>query len=380
MLLSHRVKQGVINAALVVGSTVLALIFAALVMEVVLRIVSPSSVLSRRVPLRPHFKKELKVNIPGISPTGMHSTNKWGLRGDEPPDEWTRFYTIVTIGGSTTQDFHIDDRKTWSYRLQEYLRETCPKSFLDKCPRVWVGNGGTCGQSTRAHIMFMEDVISKIRPDAVILLVGINDLGFSISREARERGNHWDELHWKMKLCLNSWLIQVLYIWKKILLDKVHVVEFSVARRTFEPRPLAGKPMPVPEDPRELLVGLDEYRANLRKIITIGKALNVRMLFLTQPTLTEDNDYWRSMDGGFFWIEHPDRTLSAAGAYRLLNEYNKTLMEVCAEQRVECFDLASAVPHEDQYFTDTVHFSERGADLVAQKVAEYLSASPGSPQ
>jgi lysophospholipase L1-like esterase len=283
----------------------------------------------------------------------------------------------VTIGGSTTQDFFLDDRKTWSYRLQEYLRERCPKSFQPKCPHVWVGNGGTCGQSTRAHIMLMEDVISKIRPDAVILLVGINDLGFSISLDQREQGNFFDELHWKMKLYLNSRLVQVLYIWKRVLLDKAHVVEFSVARNTYERRPLLGVPMAVPEDPRELLVGLDEYRANLQKIIRIGKSLTMRMIFLTQPTLTEDNEYWRTIEGVFYWVQTPKNLLSAAGAWRLLDAYNRELIAVCAQEGVECFDLAAAVPHRDEYFIDPVHFTERGADLVARKVAEYLNASSG---
>ena len=39
---------------------------------------------------------------------------------------------------------------------------------------------------------------------------------------------------------------------------------------------------------------------------------------------------------------------------------------------VECFDLASSILHSDLYFYDPVHFTEKGAELTAKRVAEYL--------
>jgi len=99
------------------GSTIFALISS----EFILRIISPPSPFSPLVPLRPHHKMELHVNLKGISPVVSNSTNKWGLRGEEPPSEWEKYYTIVTIGGSTTQCFYLDNYKTWPYLLQEKL-------------------------------------------------------------------------------------------------------------------------------------------------------------------------------------------------------------------------------------------------------------------
>ena len=67
--------------------------------------------------------------------------------------------------------------------------------------------------------------------------------------------------------------------------------------------------------------------------------------------------------------------MSAATIWNFLNIYNKELMKTCGIENVECFDLASAIPHNDLYFYDTAHFTERGAELVAEKVAEFLKGS-----
>lgn len=117
-------------------------------LEVVLRIVSPPSPFSPLVALRPENRMELHVNLRGVSPVAFHSTNSWGMRGPEPPRDWDARHTIITVGGSTTQCFYLDDHKTWPCLLGEKLH--------DPYPDVWVGNGGLDGHTTRAHIIFMQ--------------------------------------------------------------------------------------------------------------------------------------------------------------------------------------------------------------------------------
>lgn len=209
------------------------IIFSLIVLEIVLRLVSPPSPFSPLLPLRPHDKMELHVNLRGVSPTAMHTTNKWGFRGPEPPGDWENHYTIVTIGGSTTACHYLDDHKTWPYLLSEKLR--------DKYPNVWVGNGGLDGQTTRAHIIFMEEAISQLKSKTVIVLAGANDMGFSIGDDKSLHGSPWDNVNsWKLSIFAHSRLAQVLYIWKRILLDDVTVVK-KAGHGNLVPTPLAGK-------------------------------------------------------------------------------------------------------------------------------------------
>src|ERR1051326_1127952 len=60
--------------------------FSLALIEVALRIVSPASVFGSGLPLRPHNRMILHLNnLHGVSPEAVNSTNKWGMRGDEPP-------------------------------------------------------------------------------------------------------------------------------------------------------------------------------------------------------------------------------------------------------------------------------------------------------
>ena len=138
------------------------------------------------------------------------------------------------------------------------------------------------------------------------------------------------------------------------------------------PQPLKEREMDLPKDLKTLLPSLDEYRANIREIARIGKSLNTRVIFLTQPMLFDDTEYWREILGEFYWIKKTTYTMSAATYWRLLDIYNEELIKTCKIMNVECFDLASSILHSDLYFYDPVHFTEKGAELTAKRVAEYL--------
>ncbi len=267
------------------------------------------------------------------------------------------------MGGSTTQCFYLDDHETWPSLLQSKLKATGWN--------VWIGNGGLDGHSTRGHIVFMEDLVSKIRPDAVILLVGINDLQYSLDEERRLHGSRYDRTSWLTVVYRRSRLAQTLYAWGQVFLGRAVLVRRS-GHGNFEPRPVTGAAPAIPGDIRTLLPGLPEYRANLERIIELARTSGVRPIFLAQPLLFEDSEYWRRVQGGFYWVSTKRPPLPAATYWRMLDVYNRELLAVCARVRVECFDLAAQVPHSPEYFYDAAHFTENGAELVAQRVAEFL--------
>jgi len=341
-------------------------IFSLIILECMARIVSPAKPYHVLLPFFADSRREVHINLGGLSRVAIQSTNGWGLRGDEPPlSEWKKYLTIVTIGGSTTQCFFIDDHKTWPYLLQEELKRRYPK--------VWVGNGGLLGHTTRAHIIFMKEIIPQIKPDIVILLVGANDLGFSLSENRQDCGSRFDDYKssWKRSLISKSRLIQILSIWK-LRLFKDAYIEKRQGPEKFIPQPLKGAPTPLPDDLKIALPCLSQYRKNIEEIINLGKSMKVRVIFLTQPSLFDDTPYWRNMEGGFYWIKKPAAKFSAATHWRLLDIYNQELIEVCKTKDIEYLDLASLIPHSDLYFYDSVHFTEKGAELVAQKIFEFL--------
>lgn len=125
-----------------------------------------------------------------------------------------------------------------------------------------------------------------------------------------------------------------------------------------------------------LLPSLPEYRANLKRLGALARELGARAVFLTQPILYGTDSAWASREARTLRIEGRDYRISAATERRLLERFNATTLEVCAEDGLECLDLAARIPPDSLFFYDEGHFTDSGAALAAEAIAGYLSALP----
>ncbi len=355
-------KESFFRTVLTLVAMTVAAIFSIFIAEIFFRYIFPLPPFRTTIPLRPNVKLILETDLRGVSSNGSYSTNSWGFRGDEAPMNRDEYLTIITIGGSTTQCFYLDDHKTWPWLLQQYLKES-------GITRVWVGNGGIDGQTTRAHIRFMEEIIPVIKPKVVIVMAGINDLGlalkgypnFLLESPHDKRGTA--ALDWVYS---RSSLIRFLYVWKSIIIDKAPVVK--QAHRSSKPKPLASKDEKCPTIPQR---PLDQYEQNITTIIGRAREAGVRLIFLTQPLLYDDSDYWRGYEGMYtgFSTTYP---ISAACLRRYLNVYNEMLVSVCRHYDCEYLELHKIMPCSDDFFYDACHFTEAGADFVARQCLRFF--------
>jgi lysophospholipase L1-like esterase len=354
------VKTSKLRRFLVLGY---ASLFAWILLEVALYVVLPRPKFDTRLPFYPHLQHERdSIHLNGLSTSSTLTTNTWGFRGDEPPDDWDDYFTIVAVGGSTTHDRYLDDDLTWTALLQDHLTQTSE--------HVWVGNAGIAGHTTRGHILVMEEVITQIRPDMVVLLVGINDMGLSTSDEYRTQGSPHDQNRQPfLRYVLgHSRLFHMAERFYQIYFTGA--VKVNDAYRNFEPEPIdPALETQLPDDLREALPQLPEYRDNLNRIIDIAQSIDAEILIMTQPSLFEDTDEWRALQGTSYFIQNQRYELNAADWWRLLDQYNQVTLDVCEARQVACYDLASQIPHSLDYFFDVAHFTEAGAALVAESVA-----------
>jgi hypothetical protein len=56
----------------------------------------------------------------------------------------------------------------------------------------------------------------------------------------------------------------------------------------------------------------------------------------------------------------------------MLDIFNQTTLEVCAERDIICYDLASNIAHSEENFYDFVHFTEMGSRRVGEQVAQVI--------
>jgi lysophospholipase L1-like esterase len=317
--------------------------------------------------------------FPGVSSVSHFRTNEFGLRGPSLPSG-KDIYKIITVGGSTTLCLMLDDQKTWPQQLMNVMNDH------EKRLSVWVSNAGVNGHTAVHHLMMLRAVPILNQADVLIFMMGLNDLQFTLSHEGMptqpllEQGS----AQFREEVTAASYNAYPLY--RRLRLFRVSRRAYDVAferinekdeKETLNETQLrrlrnSTLPLPMPD----LAVGMAEYRKRLEDLADECRRRSIRCLFLTQPSL------WRPdlpMDSQrlllFGWVGPPFQPrghVSMSDVKNALDLYNSAMLDVCIRSRIECLDLASVLPKDQSVFYDDVHLTERGAQLVADKIAMYL--------
>lgn len=370
----------------------LGLIAGLLLSEFFLGIWFPSGTEQRYYPWQPHLSAVFNPDpaiLPGTSRPSRFTINSQGIRGDEFSAAQT--YRILAIGGSTTESLYLDDSKTWTQLLQTNLNAARQR-------QVWVGNIGKSGLDSRHHIFHLRYFVPQLpKLDAVVILVGVNDLGhFTLNTtseetterielerafwqippvESRDEPIYKKTALWRLvRTSRNAWQSQ-----RQPLPGFVQDAEGKVYAQLRERRQRAE----FTDDLPELTPRLEAYASNLNTLVDLAQAQSVRLIFLTQPTMWNPQSSPR--EDALLWgfpvenlgdvnspVGHPDRYYSVRALNRAMTEYNNVLLGVCQTRGVECVDLAKLLPRDTTVFYDDVHFNESGAQRVADALAEYL--------
>jgi lysophospholipase L1-like esterase len=333
------------------------------------------------------------ADYPGVSGMKTVTINALGIRGPMPPKR-SAAYRILAVGASTTECSLLDDSEEWAHLLMERL------NAAEKRRPVWVGNAGIDGMTTIQHLILLQWLPGAVDSDMVILLVGGTDLTTSLTYEGKpteailERAFGFQKnlppgTRWRSRNPIYSRLRITLMIrdalrnlkgrlaWKPGASpersDTAPQMMNSIATKE---RRASAPVVPLPD----LTTALAEYRSRINALADRCAELGERCLFVTHPAL------WRAdlspADQRLLWFgwvgpwEHPKGYVSPGDLARALDAYNRTLLDVCSQRGLECYDLAREIPKDTSAFFDDVHFNEGGARLVAQSLARYLLSRP----
>ena len=269
--------------------------------------------------------------------------------------------TILTLGGSTTNQLYLPEEATWQAVLERTLRQSGHE--------VVVANAGLDGQSSIGMIADLELWIPNVphlRPRLILVYIGINDAHVKDTWRDSLRITKLGRSLEQRSALVRLWGIVEgsIHAHQAGLIH--HAVDFAGA--TWTDRPAQPDR---PKDPIE--ARLDAYQARLGRIADLIQRLGATPIFVTQTR----SDY-RVDNGRLIGIAKPG-AFNGVDEGLALMRLNATTLALCRERRLTCLDLASELHFADGDFYDYEHNTPQGAEKIGRWLATKLARLLDSP-
>ena len=277
--------------------------------------------------------------------------------------------SILTIGGSTTNQLYLPEEATWQAVLERSLRRAGHE--------VIVANAGIDGQSTVGMIADLDlwfPHVPHLRPRLVLAYVGINDVykvgpggprstGEEASRQIRRDNLQFSGLRRELEArsaLVRLWTTAAGVIQAGQARLHHHPTDFSRARWTDQPaRPVWRAD--------QLEVNLAAYKDRLVRIMGLIRQLGAVPVFVTQTRAD-----FRLDNGRLTGIADGDGP-NGVDRGRALLRFNAATMEVCRVWHVTCLDLATELRFAEGDFYDYEHNTPQGAEKIGTWLAGKLA-------
>jgi len=310
-------------------------------------------------------KKHSPTRPSKFDDTIIHTVNSLGFRGEEPPANFSSFLKIITVGGSTTECTFLSDGKTWT--------DVLAKKLKINFKHLWMNNAGFDGHSTFGHIVLMEDYITKLKPQIVLFLIGANDQGrddlgeqdmeimrnrfdfYSIKGFLKSMANHSEVF----SLGLNFYRY-----WKSIEIGVEHTeFKFEIYKKVDMNYYLSDDYIKSQKKNLQLSkISAQGFRRRLLKLIDISRENNIEPILITQPAFYGDFiDDVTKVD--FKFTEF---------SWESLEVFNDVTRQVGKENNILVIDLAREMPKSSRYYYDFLHYTNEGAEKVAEIIYNRL--------
>ena len=340
-----------------------------ILLEIVLRVYNPfpSGIMGDKIVLRVNTTLQYdNDSIPVLEKNIIHTKNSLGFRGPDKPHDWNKYFTIFTIGGSTTECTYLSDNKTWTDKLFVKLR--------DGNQNLWMNNAGIAGHSTSGHKILFEDYIVKLNPDMILFLVGCNDINRDDLVEKSVMKDHYGSI--AAFFTKNSVLFNVIsntFFNKRSKSKNFTDKYIDISKHQNDTLTFSDAQIKLELD-KQRHKYLPGYEERLNFLINSCIKNNIQPVLITQPSLfgegrdpvTGANLENRRIglynyNGKLWWL--------------VLEEYNNVTRKVAKDHQILLIDLAKKMPRSSLYFYDMVHFTEAGADTVSQIIYKELNNS-----
>ncbi len=282
--------------------------------------------------------------------------NSLGYRGAEfKRTKEEGMVRIVAMGGSTTfTSAVLDDNKSYPRQLQQILRQAYGREDVE------VINAGVSDYNSWELVGNLAFRVLDPDPDYIILYCGANDGELRNLIDPKEFVS--DNLGGRM-----NWTSPERPLVEKSLLYRI------LATRLRMRRPLNIEDLVIPygaddedfyedvdeedeenyEEEEDLKKRLEEnsavfFRRNLRTFIAIAKENGVEVLLVSFGL--NDAEWYQPT----------------------VNEHNERLGNLAAEKNLPFFDFDKYMPRDEEYWSDLMHLTAKGAQLKAELIAQFI--------
>lgn len=293
-----------------------------------------------------------------LDPVIVNHRNSIGFRGEEPPADIANKLSILTIGGSTAACTFLPDGKTWTDQLGKQLKQ--------QHPNVWINNAGIDGHSSYGHLNFLHYYVAGLsfKPKIALFLIGVNDIDrddLTVVDSSKYKSTPFT-LAWFQK---NSKTVGFLYD-LKWMIRPVHIYNDKENWDFKSFKSIHLENAYIDSALKKQAVILQRFEERLNKIIALCRQYQIQPVFVTQPLVTGDGNaaidfhVFNGTENGMLW-------------WKKLQLYNKVTMQVADANKVFCIDLATLMPKDTFYFYDMMHYTNEGAEKVAEIICNALT-------
>jgi lysophospholipase L1-like esterase len=339
-------------------------------LEVGLRIYNPLPfrVRGERIVLPVHRKYSFShERTTKLDPITSHTKNALGFRGPDPPRDFSRRFTLVTIGGSTTECLFLSDGRTWT--------DVLARRLAGPWPDVWVNNAGLDGQSSYGHLILLRDLIISLRPKVAVFLIGVNDIDrndlTTFDHSLAPNWTRWEkagvflEDHSEIVGLAHNLVRMARTSYRGFGHSEVDLTKLTVLEH--DPK-LTATTVAQQEEP------VRRYAERLNAIVELCRRNGIEPVFTTQPALYGDAiDPATGVDLATIQVQG-----AANGRlwWRVLEMYNDAMRRVARDHGVLLVDAAVEMPKDSRLYYDLMHFTNDGAarlgDIIASRLEPYL--------
>jgi len=300
----------------------------------------------------------------------IETTNAFGFRSSSMKEikKEKNVYRIFFLGDSTIAQMNLPENET-SWKIIEECRNKNSNKIRFECI-----NAGMNSMDSQTAVAIMAHELIHYDPDMVIIMLGINDLS-SVFLQRRYDPFHKRRIAYSLPF---RDILKELYkksytciFIKRNIFDRITNASYKEPELTKLEK-LRAKWKKAQKKIFTDFPSINEFKKNIKSLIGITKTNNIRICFLTQPSLYSENMPEEQTDVTWCVNEEDSVTADVSTLYRGMNIFNEQIRVICRENNTEFIDIANKVPKDLRYFIDQCHYTPQGAELIARNIISYF--------